>query len=150
MSRTFGLIGLVMLWISGCNQPNGKACLDLASEGWGITDTLVYSTVEAVQPQDIFVQVTFDESYTYSNLFLKVWLGADQDTLRPVQSEYVLMDLAGTWYEAPDDETHTFELPVASGNMEAGTRFRVIHAMRDDLLAGVISVCMLQRDHRQD
>lgn len=144
------LLCFAILWIASCDQPNGQSCLDITAEGWSITDTLVYASVGVSQPQDVFVRVTFDENYTYSNLFLKVWLGADTDTLQPVQSEYVLMDLAGNWYEAPGEVNHTFELPIASGNIETGTRFRVIHAMRDDQLSGVTKVCMVQRDRPKE
>ena len=112
----------------------------LGPDGWVYGDTLTFDVLlpDSTAHGDLLLDVTHDNSYPYSNLWLEITHHADSATSGRDTVEITLCDPVGKWYGRGIEGLYQLETPLKEGiRLTDSTSIIIRHIMRVDTLRGL-------------
>lgn len=106
--------------------------------GWayGVPLDFVISLPDSAETDDILLDISHDNTYPYSNLWVEMTIGSRVDTLN-----IDLCDAAGHWYGRGMEGRYQLEVPVAAGVTLADSSVVTLrHIMRVDTVRGISQI----------
>ncbi|MDE6802250.1 MAG: gliding motility lipoprotein GldH [Muribaculaceae bacterium] len=116
------------------------AFTQLRPDGWAYGDTLTFDVrlTDSVTRGDMLIDITHDNSYPYSNLWLEITHRADSATVARDTVAVTLCDPIGKWYGRGIEGLYQLETPLKEDILLTdSTTITIRHIMRLDTIRGL-------------
>lgn len=139
---------------SGCaNLLNDDSAYSLLPEsGWVYGDMVTFSLthLDSVSSGELFVAVSHDSSYRYSNLWLEISSVEEDNSLVRDTVEFHMSDSCGNWSGTGLGPEIEVEIPVKHIRHVSGHPINIRHIMRCDTLRGISKVGLFFKSDTED